>query len=73
MSPRERELRRRLAGAVKRERERRGWTQEELAEKADLHSRHVQKLEYGLVNASLKTLARLSEALDLDVRRLFPR
>ena len=72
MSARERELRRRLAQAVRRERERRGWTQEHLAERADLHSRHVQKLEYASVNVSMKTLARLCDALGVDVRRLFP-
>jgi len=41
----------------------RGLTQEQLAEKADVHWRYLQQLEYGPCNPSLKVLARLKKAL----------
>jgi len=38
-------------------------TQEELAEKADMNSRHVQRIEAGQINPSFQILARLKKAL----------
>ncbi len=38
-------------------------TQEQLAEKADIHWRYLQKLERGTVNPSLKVLCGLKKAL----------
>ncbi|MBU2574132.1 MAG: helix-turn-helix domain-containing protein [Elusimicrobia bacterium] len=49
-----------VAGKViRRERLRLGWSQEELAEKADLHPSFVGQIERGLRAASFKTLERL--------------
>lgn len=45
-------------------------TLEEAAHRADLHWRHWQKLEAGEVSPTLRTLARLSEALRIDPREL---
>lgn len=44
----------------------RTWTQEELAEKADLHWRYLQKLEVGDCNPSLRVIARLKKALGCE-------
>jgi transcriptional regulator with XRE-family HTH domain len=66
-----RDLKRRLASGIRRERTRRGWTQERAAEAAQIHARHYQKLEEGSVNATLSTLGKLSAAFGVDVRRLF--
>lgn len=60
----------RLAGAVIRERTRLRWSQERAAEEAGLNPRHLQKIEAGSVNVTLRTLSRLSAALNVDVKRL---
>ncbi|HYN41245.1 MAG TPA: helix-turn-helix transcriptional regulator [Thermoanaerobaculia bacterium] len=67
----QRTLRRRLALAVRRERKKRGWTQEETSERAGLNPRHLQKLEAAELNVTLETLTRLCEAFGIDVRDLF--
>jgi len=67
----EAKLRRRLAAALRRERSRLGWTQELAAEKANMNIRHYQKLEAGAVNVTLRSLARLCHAFDVEIRRLF--
>jgi hypothetical protein len=38
-----------------------------------MFARHYQKLEEGSVNATLRTLERLSKAFRVDVRELFPK
>ena len=45
---------------IRVERLRHGWTQEELAEKIDIHPSFVGQMERGLKAASLDTLKRLS-------------
>lgn len=45
---------------VRQERLRHGWTQEELAEKLDLHPSFIGQIERGLKAASLDTLKKLS-------------
>lgn len=45
---------------VRRERLKNGWTQEELAEKTDIHPSFVGQIERGIKAASLDTLKRLS-------------
>ncbi|MFT3837893.1 MAG: helix-turn-helix transcriptional regulator [Myxococcaceae bacterium] len=67
----ERELRRALAQNLIRLRKERGWTQEHLAEDADLIPTHVQKLEYGVSNATLKTIAALAAAFGVQPIELF--
>ena len=46
---------------VRQERLKHGWTQEELAEKLELHPSFIGQLERGLKTASLATLKRLSQ------------
>ena len=48
---------------VRRDRQRRGLTQEQLAELADLHTNYVSLVERGRSAAALDTLAALAEAL----------
>ena len=45
-------------------------TQEDLAAKSGLAVRHLQKIEAGEVNLTLRTLASLSAALDVKANRL---
>lgn len=42
-------------------------TMENLADRANIHRRHYQKIEAGHVNATLETLTRLASGLGLDI------
>ena len=61
-----RELKRRVAGNLSRERNAQGLTFEELGRRSGLHWRHVQKVEAGDANFTLLTIARLADGLDVD-------
>jgi transcriptional regulator with XRE-family HTH domain len=52
-----------LGGNVQRLRRRRGFTQERLAELTDLDLSYTQRVERGLVNATLGTLVTFADAL----------
>ena len=51
-------------------RDRAGLTLEEAGHRAAMHWRHWQKIEAGEVNATLRTLARVSDVLQVDPRDL---
>jgi len=57
---------------VKRLREERGWSQTRLAVEADMSVSGVSMIENGHRNLSTATLAKLAEALGVEVRDLFP-
>ena len=59
-----------LASNASRLRARRGWSQQQAADAADLDLKHLQKLEYGALNPSLRTLVRLAAAFEIPVGRL---
>jgi transcriptional regulator with XRE-family HTH domain len=59
-----------LGANLRRERAARGLTQEQLAERANLNPRTVQKIEAGSITILVTTLVRLREALGCDWRRL---
>jgi transcriptional regulator with XRE-family HTH domain len=61
----------RLAASLRRERKRRNWTQEQAAERCGLATRHLQKLEAGTVNVTIRTIERLCRAYGVDVGRFF--
>lgn len=44
-----------------------GLTQEQLAEMANVHEKHISKLELGLYKPSYNTLKKIYKALDLDI------
>ncbi len=58
---------------VRRERVRKGWTQERLAEKSELATRNLQKIEAGEINILLATAFRIQFALECPWKRLAPR
>ena len=70
-APGEADLRRRLARAARRERLRLGLTQEEVAERAGVAPRQLQRVEAGAVNAGLSTIAGLCRAFRVDIQVLF--
>ena len=49
-----------------------GISQEQLAERADLHRTYVSDVERGARNLSLESITRLARALDVSVSTLFP-
>ena len=52
-------------------RKERGWSQEELGERADLHHTYVGAVERGEKNASIDTLDKIADALAIEMVDLF--
>ena len=65
------DVRVRLGAALKQCRRRRRWTQEELAERSGLSYKFVGEVERGCGNPTVATLARLADALDVNIATLF--
>lgn len=63
----ERRLLKEMALRVRKARERAGLTQEETASASDIDYKRYQRLEGGTVNATMRTLGRVAEALGTDV------
>ncbi|HEY6227707.1 MAG TPA: helix-turn-helix transcriptional regulator [Verrucomicrobiae bacterium] len=57
---------------MRRERNRRGITQERLAELADLSLRNIQRVEAGEINVLMTTVVRLRRALGCSAEKLIP-
>lgn len=56
---------------VRQLRERKRWTQEALAERADLDRSYVAGIEAGLRNPSVKAVAKIARGLETTVAELF--
>jgi transcriptional regulator with XRE-family HTH domain len=63
-------LLRNVGARVRQCREQRNWTQEILAERADLDRSYIAGIEAGLRNPSIKAVARIARALNLTVSEL---
>jgi CheY-like chemotaxis protein len=61
-----------FGASVKVWRKRLGFSQEELAERADLHRTYVSDVERGARNLSLESITRIAQALQITVADLFP-
>ncbi|WP_395402943.1 helix-turn-helix domain-containing protein [Pseudoduganella sp. UC29_106] len=59
--------------AVRRLREERGWSQERLAEAADMNRSYIGELERGIAMPSLQTIHKLAGALATTPSRLLER
>ena len=53
-------------------RERKGWSQEELGFRADLHRNYIGGIERGERNVGVENIAKLAKALDIRPRDLLP-
>lgn len=53
-------------------REDKGWTQEELADKAGMHFTYIGQIERGIRNPFLVNLHKLAKALKISAKELFP-
>ena len=60
------DLKRAMASNVRRERQARQLTQEDLADRAGLSARYLGSIERGHVAASVTVLGRLAQALRID-------
>lgn len=60
----------RFGNAVRAARERKGFTQERLAEVASLNRSYLGEIERGLVTPSLATISKIAEALGLAASEL---
>ena len=63
--------RKQLGQRLKDIRAERELTQEQVAEKAAIHPKHLQRLENGRGNVTLATLVAISKALGVTVEELF--
>jgi XRE family transcriptional regulator, regulator of sulfur utilization len=66
-------LNRQFGRAVRQLREGRGWSQEELAARADLNRSYLGEIERGAATPSLATVAKLALALELSLADLMNR
>ncbi len=60
-----------LGQNIKKLREENAWTQEELAERAELHISYIGQIERGLRYPSLKVLFKIADALEVKISDLF--
>lgn len=66
------DVKKNFGASVKGWRKRLGLSQEELAERADLHRTYVSDVERGARNLSLESITRMAYALNIPVAELFP-
>ena len=60
------DLKKAMAINLRRERQARDWSQEELADRARLSARYLGSIERAAVSPSITVLGRLAEALHVD-------
>ncbi|MCF2620388.1 helix-turn-helix transcriptional regulator [Oscillibacter valericigenes] len=62
---------RELGERLRAYRTQRGWSQEELAERADLHTTYIGQLECGEKNATIESISKVAAALNISLSKLF--
>ena len=65
------EIKQQFGMALKKERDRLGWSQERLANDIDVDQAYISRVEAGQVNLTLETIEALAKALDIDAATLF--
>lgn len=71
MARRRKSLSRALGWRVRQLRDARKWTQEKLAEHADLDRSYIAGIEAGLRNPSVQSVWKIAQALDVTLATLF--
>ena len=62
---------RELGERLRAYRTQRGWSQEEMAERADLHTTYIGQLERGEKNATIESISKVAAALNISLSKLF--
>lgn len=57
---------------IKQERKKRGWTTQTLCDNTDISLSGMSKIELGKVGSKLSVYCRIADALDMEVKELFP-
>lgn len=65
-------IRKKIGKTIRNLRKSKGFTQEQLGEKAGISYKFIGEVERGTVNPSLDSLIAISQALDVNVKELFP-
>jgi transcriptional regulator with XRE-family HTH domain len=66
-----RDIRKRFGARIRQLRNDRGWSQEELADRAGLHRTYIGSVERGEQNLSLVNIERLAATLGVSLSELF--
>jgi len=64
------DIRQRLAKNMRRIRRDKGWSQEELADRADVHRTYISGVERCVRNPTITIVGRIADALDVKVGEL---
>jgi len=64
------DIRKRTGACIRKLRDERDWSQEELAERAGLHRTYVSAVERGVRNPTITVLERLATALDVTLSEM---
>ncbi|MEX0957635.1 MAG: helix-turn-helix transcriptional regulator [Rhizobiaceae bacterium] len=64
------DIRQRLAANLRRARQQKGWSQEQLAFEADIHRTYISDLERGSRNPTISVVDRLAKALKTSLGEL---
>lgn len=65
------DIRERVGKRIRELREQRGWSQQILADHADIGQDHLSELERGKKEIGILTLERIIEALNVSIQRFF--
>ena len=64
------DIQQKLGGNLRRERGKKGWSQEELAHEADIHRTYISDLERGARNPTVMVVGKLAKALGVSMGAL---
>jgi len=64
------EINKKVGFNIRKYREKKGWSQEQLAMESDCHRAYIGQIERGEKNIGLKNLEKIAKALNVDIRRL---
>jgi transcriptional regulator with XRE-family HTH domain len=65
------DIKKRFGKAIRRRRRELDLSQEELAERAELHRTYISSVERGSRNVSIENIEKLAKALDISISALF--
>jgi transcriptional regulator with XRE-family HTH domain len=64
------ELQKKIGNRIRSLRSKRGWSQEEFADRCKIHRGHMGQIERGEKNLSIQTLVKVGKGLDMTVSAL---